>query len=317
MKLKAIKYLLPTTDGRLHKEIEYLISLHENKMNKGKLENRISDLEHQFKHLEHNYREACLEWSDRDNEISISNSQGTEIKHPNDGGVELFKQYHQSGLHSIESTQELFKNDNTPQFKKFNEGDKIVCIKERKNFYDIGDQYIVMKDGSVQLKDRLFNFPRTEHFELIQPNQPLTIEQLKEKDVLVYEGSQYAFFTKGKEYEVSENRHKHIFLKNDIGGFLRLETIDLSQFTLKAKPSEEPTPDPITSTTLKTPNEWLKLMSEDERTQWWVNRELAYGWKIDMYKEYTFEDMIMCSFHWLSTPQGSGYWENLSNRYNN
>jgi hypothetical protein len=81
--------------------------------------------------------------------------------------------------------------------------------------------------------------------------------------------------------------------------------------------NDTPTPEPITSTTLKTPNEWLKLMSEEERTQWKENRDKADGWKIDMYKEYTFEDMIMYSFHWLSTPQGYDYWENLYNRYNN
>jgi hypothetical protein len=53
MKLKATKYILPTTDGRLHKELSYLISLHENKMNKGKLENRISDLENKINEMNH------------------------------------------------------------------------------------------------------------------------------------------------------------------------------------------------------------------------------------------------------------------------
>jgi hypothetical protein len=53
MKLKATKYLLPTTDGRLHKELSYLISLHENKMNKGKLESRISDLENKVNEMSH------------------------------------------------------------------------------------------------------------------------------------------------------------------------------------------------------------------------------------------------------------------------
>ena len=53
MKLKATKYLLPTTDGRLHKELEYLISLQENKMNKGKIKNRLDDLEHKVKEMSH------------------------------------------------------------------------------------------------------------------------------------------------------------------------------------------------------------------------------------------------------------------------
>jgi hypothetical protein len=53
MKLKATKYHLQTTDGRLHKELSYLISLHENKMNKGKLENRISDLENKVNEMSH------------------------------------------------------------------------------------------------------------------------------------------------------------------------------------------------------------------------------------------------------------------------
>jgi hypothetical protein len=80
---------------------------------------------------------------------------------------------------------------------------------------------------------------------------------------------------------------------------------------------DTPTPDPITSTTLKTPNEWLKLMSEEEIKQWWVNRDKADGWGLDMDKEYTFADMILYSFHWLSSPQGADYWQNISNRYNN
>ena len=53
MKLKATKYLLPTTDGRLHKELEYLISLHENKMNKGKIKTRLDDLENKVKEMSH------------------------------------------------------------------------------------------------------------------------------------------------------------------------------------------------------------------------------------------------------------------------
>ena len=53
MKLKATKYLLPTTDGRLHKELSYLISLHENKMNKGKLHTRLDELENKVNEMSH------------------------------------------------------------------------------------------------------------------------------------------------------------------------------------------------------------------------------------------------------------------------
>jgi hypothetical protein len=53
MKLKSTKYLLPTTDGRLHKELSYLISLHENKMNKGKIKNRLDDLENKVNEMSH------------------------------------------------------------------------------------------------------------------------------------------------------------------------------------------------------------------------------------------------------------------------
>ena len=53
MKLKDTKYLLPTTDGRLHKELSYLISLHENKMNKGKIKNRLDDLENKVNEMSH------------------------------------------------------------------------------------------------------------------------------------------------------------------------------------------------------------------------------------------------------------------------
>jgi hypothetical protein len=53
MKLKDTKYLLPTTDGRLHKELSYLISLHENKMNKGKIKNRLDELENKVNEMSH------------------------------------------------------------------------------------------------------------------------------------------------------------------------------------------------------------------------------------------------------------------------
>jgi hypothetical protein len=53
MKLKDTKYLLPTTEGRLYKELSYLISLHENKMNKGKIKNRLDDLENKVKEMSH------------------------------------------------------------------------------------------------------------------------------------------------------------------------------------------------------------------------------------------------------------------------
>jgi len=53
MKIKDTKYLLPTTDGRLHKELSYLISLHENKMNKGKIKNRLDDLENKVNEMSH------------------------------------------------------------------------------------------------------------------------------------------------------------------------------------------------------------------------------------------------------------------------
>jgi hypothetical protein len=53
MKLKATYYHLNSTDGRLHKELSYLISLHENKMNKGKIKNRLDDLENKVKEMSH------------------------------------------------------------------------------------------------------------------------------------------------------------------------------------------------------------------------------------------------------------------------
>jgi len=53
MKLKDTKYLLPTTEGRLYKELSYLISLHENKMNKGKIKNRLDDLENKVNEMSH------------------------------------------------------------------------------------------------------------------------------------------------------------------------------------------------------------------------------------------------------------------------
>jgi hypothetical protein len=53
MKLKAIYYHLNSTDGRLHKELSYLISLHENKMTKGKIKNRLDDLENKVNEMSH------------------------------------------------------------------------------------------------------------------------------------------------------------------------------------------------------------------------------------------------------------------------
>jgi hypothetical protein len=165
MKLKATKYLLPTTDGRLHKELSYLISLHENKINKGKLENRISDLDNRVNELSHKIEQ-----------LQVVNRKELPFSKAN--------------IKPIESTQELF---NTP------------------------------------------------------------------------------------------------------------------------------THDPITSTTLKTPNEWLKLMSEEERKQWEENTENADKdkYSINMDKRYDFFDFIAKPFNWSTSPQGDTYWENLSNRYNN
>jgi hypothetical protein len=53
MKLKDTKYILPTTEGRLYKELSYLISLHENKMNKGKIKTRLDDLENKVNEMTH------------------------------------------------------------------------------------------------------------------------------------------------------------------------------------------------------------------------------------------------------------------------
>jgi hypothetical protein len=53
MKLKDTKYLLPTTEGRLHKELSYLISLHENKMTKGKIKTRLDELENKVNEISH------------------------------------------------------------------------------------------------------------------------------------------------------------------------------------------------------------------------------------------------------------------------
>jgi hypothetical protein len=82
---------------------------------------------------------------------------------------------------------------------------------------------------------------------------------------------------------------------------------------------DTPTPDPITSTTLKTPNEWLKLMSEEERKLWEENRKNANKdqYSINMDKQYDFFDFIAEPFNWLTSPEGEQYWRNLSNRYNN
>ena len=53
MKLKDTKYLLLTTEGRFYKDLSYLISLHENKMNKGKIKNRLDDLENKVNEMSH------------------------------------------------------------------------------------------------------------------------------------------------------------------------------------------------------------------------------------------------------------------------
>jgi TolA-binding protein len=76
------------------------------------------------------------------------------------------------------------------------------------------------------------------------------------------------------------------------------------------------TPEPITSTTLKTPNEWLKLMSEEEIKQWEENRKLQNRTYIND-AECTFYFFIATSITWERTPQGKPYWYNISHRYNN
>ena len=207
MKLKDTKYLLPTTEGRLHKELSYLISLHENKMTKGKIKNRLDDLENKVNEMSH----------------------------------ALSMMYN-----SIESSEQLFEKDDTPQFKKFNEGDTIVCKKEKSDMYFLNDEFKVLEKGWVKLKNGNFTMPTSEYFELI-------IKQIEE---------------------------------------------------------------PITSTTLKTPNEWLKLMSDEEVNNWNYVRKLENKTYITDEK-ITFNRFISTSFTWEKTTQGKPYWQNISNRYNN
>ena len=186
MKLKATKYLLPTTDGRLHKELSYLISLHENKMNKGKLHTRLDDLDNRVNELSHKIEQMNI---------------GDNIV-----GTNLFAYF-------------------TP--KVFDE------IRER-----------IITDATKELLGK----------------QPIESTQ-------------------------------ELFINT-------------------------PTPEPITSTTLKTPNEWLKLMSEEERTQWEENRKLQNRTYIND-DECTFYFFIATSITWERTPQGKPYWHNISHRYNN
>jgi len=165
MKLTQVPSLLTVleTKSRLHKELSYLISLHENKMNKGKLESRISELENKL------------------NEMSHALSMVYDRVEP------------------IEDTNSLFATP-TPE-----------------------------------------------------PTD-------QKRNITSYEGF------------------------NSYG-------------------------DTITSTTLKTPNEWLKLMSEEEVKLWEGNMVLS-DWKLDMNQLMTFETFIKNSFGWV-------YWQNISNRYNN
>jgi len=186
MKLKDTKYLLPTTEGRLHKELSYLISLHENKMNKSKIKTRLDELENKVNEMSH----------------ALSMMYGM-----------------------VESSNELFKDKLRPTYEvEVNENDGVESIS------------------------------------------------------------------------------------------LNTKTDDKFPFVCDIYIPES---EPITSTTLKTPNEWLKLMSEEEVRLWKDNRSKADGWGLDMDKEYTFADMILYSFHWLTSTQGADYWNNLSNRYNN
>jgi hypothetical protein len=205
MKLKATKYLLPTTEGRLHKELSYLIFLHENKMNKGKLENRISDLDNRVSELSHKIEQLLMV---NRKELPFSKAN---IKHPNDGGIELF------------------------------------------NMCDLKKGDVIDKNGKL---------------------------------VGTHVESTQELFTS------EDDNHKN------------------PTFIIA------PTPETITSTTLKTPNEWLKLMSEEEVKLW---RENIKSRKTEMNMEtlMTFERFISNSFVWSQTTQGLDYWQNISNRYNN
>jgi hypothetical protein len=207
-----------------------LIEAYENKMNKGKLESRISDLEHQFKQLEHNYREACFELADRDNDkpLNLCDLKKGDVIDKNGKLV---------GTH-VESTQELFKT-HKEQFSHFQE---------------------------------LF-----EHL---------------------------------------HNEHGLILVESEMWEIINIvRKIDEKERQGNNKHSEQTTPDPITSTTLKTPNEWLKLMSEEEVRLWRENRSKS-EWELDMEEHMTFTYFIQSSFRWIGKAQEQ-YWQNIALRYNN
>jgi hypothetical protein len=162
----------------------------------------------------------------------------------------------------------------------------------------------------------------------------LTIEQLKEGDVLVCNES-FDIFKKGIEYPIIDIQYLGLVVKTGDSRYSKLKEC-LDQFTLKPKPitvkefhpTDLPntvdllrqTPEPITSTTLKTPNEWLKLMSEEEVRLWEENREKAdkHYFDLNENRPTTFDRFITFgSFDWSSTPQGHDYWQNISKRYNN
>jgi len=229
MKLKATKYLLPTTDGRLHKEIEYLISLHENKMNKGKLENRISDLENKVNEMSH----ALSMVYDRVEPIEDTDS-----------------------LFGINNMVKAFTTERVNESIKDLENeiiDKII----KENTKDNSGCFIKRDDTSTANDD--------------------SYDAYKHRSVV------------GVPKEVEER--------------------------FKEALNDTPTPELITSTTLKTPNEWLRLMSEEEVRLWRENRSKS-EWELDMNEAMKFEKFINFSFRWIGKAQEQ-YWQNISNCYNN
>jgi hypothetical protein len=225
----------------------------------------------------------------------------------------------------IESTDQLFTTERVNESIKDLENEIKKTHKEQFSHFQELFEHLHNEHGLILVEGEMWeiiNIVRKIDDTSTKNDDTLTIDQLKEGDVLVCNES-FDIFEKGIEYPIIDIQYLGLVVKTGDSRYSKLKDC-LDKFTLKAKPSEEETKsrfdydqEPITSTTLKTPNEWLKLMSEEEVKQWKENVKKTSDFDLDMNKEICFDYFINESFEWNSTLQGQDYWQNLSNRYNN
>jgi len=130
-----------------------------------------------------------------------------------------------------------------------------------------------------------------------------------------------SIITKGDLYYATSN-DKYYFFNSVQGHQTQILKEDMKHFEVMEDPKYNPgehrkkNQEPITASTLKSPKEWLKLMSEEERKQWEENI-IKSNEMLNISGNMTFRFFIFNSFDLTDAQQGEEYWKKIANRYEN